>query len=234
MKKLVILLFAAVVLSVPCLADTMGSINDAVDKKMKDINSSGKTGPFVNEIKINKNAKTETAPAEESPKSGYIATLSALNIVGGIFEGGVVGTGCGLIGYSQSFNRDTKPLINGAIIGTASGATLAAVLSFVQLGTSRQSSSDDLGFDIIGGTLMGGLLGSAGGVISWGKTTDMENISEGTGYGIAIGSICGLIMGIVESLLPEGLRGGQTIQGGSHAYIQQLDGTTIVSCNIQY
>lgn len=216
-------------------AATAGSINDAVEKKMREINASGKTGPFVEEIKMKRGSRQETTTVATNDKSNYIGTLSALNIVGGIFEGGVLGTGIGLIGYSQSMNRDTKPLINGAIIGTVAGAVLGVTLSLVELGTQRHSASDDMGFDIAGGTIVGAALGSAGGIISWGKTKDLENISEGTGYGIAIGALCGMILGIVESFIPENIRGGETIQGGSHAFIRQLDAnTTVLSCNFTY
>jgi hypothetical protein len=233
MRKVAVLAITIAMIA-PCIfAGVAGTIDQEVQKKMDAIKNSKSTGPYVDEIKFKK-AVPEQAPVAEAAPSGYMGSLSALNIMGGVFEGGVIGTGCGLIGYSQTKNRDANPLINGAIAGTISGASMAVILSIVELSSKRLSSSDDFGFDIMGGLVMGGVLGAAGGTISYGKTTHSENISEGVGYGIAAGSIAGLIIGVVEFLLPESVRGGPSI-GGTHAYIMQLDAdTTVISCNIKY
>ncbi|MCX8093633.1 MAG: hypothetical protein N3E50_05650, partial [Candidatus Goldbacteria bacterium] len=113
---------------------TIERIDSEVEKKMEQIRNAGKTGPFVEEIKIKKGAKKEEIKIDTVPeKSGYIGVLATLNIVGGIFEGAIIGAGCGLIGYAQLDNRDSSPLVNGAIIGAGTGAALASVLSLVQL-----------------------------------------------------------------------------------------------------
>jgi hypothetical protein len=234
MKKVTALVITMVLIAFYAFAGVAGSIDAEVQKKMDMIKNSKSTGPFVDEIKFKKAAPQESPVAEATP-TGYMGSLSALNIMGGIFEGGIVGAGCGLIGYSQTKNRDNHPLINGAVAGTISGASLAVILSLVELSSKRLSSSDDFGFDIIGGTFAGAALGAAGGTISYGKTTHTENISEGIGYGIAAGSAAGLIIGFIEFLLPESVRGGPTVTGGTHAYIRQLDAnTTVISCNINY
>lgn len=197
---------------------TIDKIDSEVEKKMEQIRNSGKTGPFVEEIKIKKGIKKEEVKTEIIPeKSGYIGILSTLNIVGGIFEGAIIGAGCSLIGYAQLDNRDPSPLVNGAIIGAGTGAALASVLSLVQLNTRKYFASDDFGLNLIGGAVLGGLLGAAGGAISFGHTNRMEDVTQGIGYGVLFGSISGLILAVVEFILPEDLRGGSGYGGSDRA-----------------
>lgn len=132
--------------------------------------------------------------------------LAILNITGGIFEGAIIGSGCGLIGYAQLKNKSATPLINGAIVGAVTGAVLASSLSIFENFSKKYTASEDFGLNLIYYSFIGSLLGCAGGVISYGKTGDAENISEGIGYGIAIGSFCGLIMSFAEVFGPEQLR----------------------------
>ncbi|MCX7698418.1 MAG: hypothetical protein N2114_03005, partial [Candidatus Goldbacteria bacterium] len=60
----------------------------------------------------------------------------------------------------------------------------------------------------LGGAILGGLIGAAGGAISFGHTNRMEDVTQGIGYGVMFGSVSGLILAIVEFILPEDLRGG--------------------------
>jgi hypothetical protein len=197
---------------------TIERIDSEVEKKMEQIRNSGKTGPFVEEIKIKKGVKKEEVKAEiVQDKSRYIGVLSTLNIVGGIFEGSIIGAGCSLIGYAQLNNRDATPLVNGAIIGAGTGAALASVLSLVQLNNRRYSASDDFGLNLIGGAILGGMLGAAGGAISFGHTNRMEDVTQGIGYGVVFGTISGLILAVVELILPEDLRGGAGYGGSERA-----------------
>ncbi len=197
---------------------TIEKIDSEVEKKMEQIKNSGKTGPFVEEIKIKKGVKKEEVKTEIIPeKSGYIGVLSSLNIVAGIFEGAIIGAGCGLIGYAQLDNRNSSPLVNGAIIGAGTGAALASVLSLVQLNTRKYIASDDFGLNLMGGAVLGGLLGAAGGAISFGHTNRMEDVTMGIGYGVVFGSISGLIIAIIEFILPEDLRGGAGYGGSDRA-----------------
>jgi hypothetical protein len=197
---------------------TIDKINTEVEKKMEQIRNSGKKGPFVEEIKIKKGVKKEEINTEIIPeKSGYIGVLSTLNIIGGIFEGAIIGAGCGLIGYAQLDNRDANPLINGAIIGAGTGFALSSVLSLVQLNSKKYIASDDFGLNLIGGAILGGMLGAAGGAISFGNTDRMEDVTLGIGYGTAIGSAAGFILAIVEYFLPENIRGGAGYGGSGRA-----------------
>lgn len=197
---------------------TIDKIDSEVEKKMEQIRNSGKTGPFVEEIKIKKGVKKEGVKTEIIPeKSGYIGVLSTLNIVAGIFEGVIIGAGCGLIGYAQLDNRDSTPLVNGAIIGAGTGAALASVLSLVQLNNRKYIASDDFGLNLMGGAIIGGLLGAAGGAISFGHTNSMEDVTQGIGYGVVFGSISGFILAVIEFILPEDLRGGAGYGGSERA-----------------
>jgi hypothetical protein len=203
---------------------------------MDRINKSGTSGKNMEkEIIINKNKKkTVEKPLANTTNARTfdMVSLAELNIFGGIFEGGVIGAGIGLNSYSKSMNTDKKPLVTGALIGTFTGAGLAAGLSLWQSVSKRYSSSDDFGYDLIGGSVIGACLGAAGGSISYGKTGHLENVSEGAGLGIAIGAGLGLVLGAVEAVIPEEYRG---VSGKLHVFnIQQLDGTTVVSCNIKY
>lgn len=203
---------------------TIDKIDSEVEKKMEYIRNSGKTGPFVKEIKIKKGIKKEKVKTEIIPeKSDYIGVLSTLNIIGGIFEGAIIGAGCGLIGYAQLGNRDSSPLVNGTIIGAGTGAMLASILSLVQLNNRKYIASDDFGLDLIGGAVLGGLLGSAGGAISFGNTSRMEDVTQGIGYGVVFGSISGFILAVVEFVLPEDLRGGSGYSGSDRAMNLKLN-----------
>jgi hypothetical protein len=215
---------------------TIEKIDLEVEKKMEQIRNSGKTGPFVEEIKIKKGVKKEEVKTEIiAEKSGYIGVLSTLNIVAGIFEGAIIGAGCGLIGYAQLDNRNSTPLVNGAIIGAGTGAALASALSLVQLNNRRYIASDDFGLDLIGGAVLGGLLGAAGGAISFGHTNRMEDVTLGVGYGVVFGSVSGLILGIVEFFLPEDLRGGAGYGGSERAMNIILDKEyTYLGYNLKY
>jgi hypothetical protein len=237
MKKTLVLT-AIMLIFVPCIfAGTLGVINEAVEKKMREINNSGKTGQNVQEIKFKRGGVQPVAEATvTAEKIGYIGTLSALNITAGIFEGGILGMSVGLIGYSQSLNRNIDPVIYGSVIGTVTGAVCAVGLSVAQTITGRFSMSDDFGLDIFGGMLVGASVGAAGGVLNWQRTGHSENISEGAGWGALGGSVAGLIVAIVESIMPEALRGGGgTPETGSHASIIQTSGSTTVLCyNFKY
>ncbi len=189
---------------------TVNTLDEKIKEKLQAIEKSDKKGKvFEREITkeeiLRKSGKTEEAK-ETKYQENAMLNLTILNIVSGIFEGAAIGAGCGLIGYSQLKNKDTTPLINGAIAGSISGAILGASLSLFQYATEKYYASEDMGLNLIIYSFTGGLLGLTGGVISYGKTKDTENLSEGIGYGIAIGSFCGLIMGFVETFGPEKLR----------------------------
>jgi hypothetical protein len=237
MKKALVLM-AVIVLFVPCIyAGVMGTINDDVEKMMRQINSSGKTGQNVQEIKFKRKTNEPAAAATETPvKIGFIGTLSALNITAGIFEGGILGMTVGLVGYSQSLNRNINPVIYGSVIGTITGAVAAAGLSVAETITGRYSMSDDYGLDIFGGMLVGVAIGSAAGVLNWQRTGHMENVSEGAGYGVTVGALGGLAVAIAETFMPESLRGGGgTYDTGSHAsLIAPYCGTTVLCYNFKY
>lgn len=237
MKKALVL-SAVLVLLVPCIfAGTMGNINAEVERKMNEINKSGKTGQNVQEIKFKKRGVEPVGTATPPPaKAGYIATLSALNITAGIFEGGILGMTVGLIGYSQSMNRNIDPVIYGSVIGTVAGAVAAVGLSVAETITGRFYMSDDYGLNIFGGVIIGTTIGAAAGTINWQRTGHMENISEGAGYGAATGAMAGLVLAVIETVLPENLRGGgMTGDGGSHAsIIYPYAGTAVLCYNFKY
>jgi hypothetical protein len=238
MMKKTLVFTAVIALLVPCVfAGTMGTINEAVDKKMREINSGNKTGQNVQEIKFKKATPTPVATNVITPQQvGYVGTLSILNISAGIFQGGIIGMTIGLAGYSQSMNRNIDPVIYGSVIGTVTGATLAVALSVAETITGKYYMSDDYGFDLLGGFVMGSMLGAAAGTLNWQRTGHLENISEGAGWGALGGSIAGLILGTVESFfVPENIRGGSFYDGGTHASVLQTGyGTTILAYNFSY
>lgn len=189
---------------------TVNKIDEKIKEKLQLIEKSDKKNAvFEREITkeeiLKKSGKTDEIK-EARYQENAMLNLAIMNITAGIFEGAAIGTGCGLIGYSQLKNKNTEPLINGAISGSITGAVLGAALSLFQYGTEKYYASEDMGINLIIYSFTGGLLGLAGGVISYGKTRDTENLSEGIGYGIAIGSFCGLIMGLIEVFGPEKLR----------------------------
>lgn len=236
MKKAVILT-VIIGLLVPCaFAGTMGEINDAVEKKMREINSSGKSGQNVTEIKFKRATPTPVSTSTITPdKVGAIGTLSALNIAGGIFEGGIIGMTIGLAGYSQSMNRNIDPVIYGSLAGTLVGAVLGAGLSVAQTITGRYSMSDDYGLDLLGGLFIGSAIGSAAGILNWQRTGHMENVSEGCGWGALAGTIASAVVATVECFLPENVRGGSMYDGGTHASIIDTgNGTTVIALNLTY
>jgi hypothetical protein len=214
----------------------MSIIQQKVQAEMDRINKSGKGGQNVDkEIVVDKyKKKTTEKPAEDTsntPKFDMV-TLSELNIFGGMFEGGLIGTTIGLVGYSKSMNTDRRSLVTGALIGTFSGAGIAAGLSLYQSISQRYSSSDDYGYDLIGGTMVGAFLGMGGGFISYGKTRHLENVSEGIGWGVLFGACLGLTLGTIETVIPEEYRG---ISGKLRAFnIEQQGSATVLSCNFKY
>ncbi len=189
---------------------TVNILDEKIKEKLQSIEKSDKKGKVFEREITKEEILKKSGKIEESKETKYqinaMLDLTILNIVAGIFEGAAIGTGCGLIGYSQLKNKDITPLINGAIAGGVSGAILGASLSLFQYGTGKYYSSEDMGLNLIIYSFTGGLLGLAGGIISYGKTKDTENLSEGIGYGIAIGSFCGLIMGFIETFGSEKLR----------------------------
>ncbi|MEI7542517.1 MAG: hypothetical protein WCJ94_04625 [bacterium] len=214
----------------------MTEIQQKIQDKMDKINKDDKTvAPVAKEIIVEKNIVKpvlEVAPVAVTPKVFDMGTLAAMNIIGGLFEGGLIGAGCGLIGYSKNMNLNTQPLVTGTLAGMFTGMTLGAALSIYQANSKRYSASDDFGYDIVGGTILGILLGSAGGFISYGKTHDLENVSEVIGYGVAIGAGLGLVLGVVETFIPEQYRG--TTEKLKAMNIQNLNGSTVLSCNIKF
>lgn len=210
-------------------------LDQKIQEKMDYIKNFGKgTGTVTKEINVQdlKKTKPVATPVSKEADDKW-STLSALNIVGGMFEGGLVGGGIGLIGYSQSMNRNIDPVINGAVIGTVSGGILGGILSIYEVQTKKDYASDDLGFDIGIYTVIGSALGGAGGVISWGKTDDLENVSEGAGWGIMIGATVGIIMGVIEAVvLPAEMRG--RLYEGHAMNIQMMDDTPVVACALQF
>lgn len=214
MKKIFLAIFLIVLFNNYSFSeDKKGTVNildEKIKEKLQAIEKSDKKGKiFEREITkeeiLKRSGKTEEAK-ETKYKENVILNLAILNIVGGIFEGAAIGTGCGLIGYSQLKNKNIEPLINGAIYGSITGAVFGAALSLFQYGSEKYYASEDMGINLIIYSFTGGLLGLAGGVISYGKTKDTENLSEGIGYGISIGSFCGLIMGLIEVFGPDKLR----------------------------
>jgi hypothetical protein len=219
-------------------SDKMGTIQKKIQERLDQISRGGKPDQAgEKEITIDRYKKKTTATPAVEPESaapaGYdMGTLASMNIIGGLFEGGIIGASCGLIGYSKSMNRDVKPLVSGTVAGMFTGMGLGAVLSLYQTTSKRYSASDDYGYDLAGGTVLGAMVGIAGGFISYGKTRHLENVSEGIGYGVAFGAGLGLILGTLESFLPEQYRG---MTGKLRAMnLQEIDGSTVVSCNLNF
>jgi hypothetical protein len=217
LKKLIISIIALVFLEVSVIAETVqtsGSdleiINKKVQERMDQIKKAGKPSAYVTEIKIDRNkVNTEETkvPFPAAAEGSQEGNLAALNIIGGLFEGSIIGAGCGLIGFSQTKNRDINPLINGSIAGAIAGSSLAALLSLAEAGTKKYYASDDFGYNIITWTLLGAAAGSGGGAISYSSTKKLENISEGAGYGCAAGAFAGMTFGLIEFFAPEIQRG---------------------------
>jgi len=210
MKKFVIFLCIVLITNLIYAEEkkgTVNSIDEKIKEKLQKIEKADiKNKVFEKEVKKEDIKRTEVIEEKKLPEENQMLNLSILNITAGIFEGAIIGSGYGLIGYSQLKNKNTVPLINGAIIGTVTGVVLASSLSLFENFSKKYTASEDFGLNLIYYSFIGGLLGCAGGVISYGKTSDTENISEGIGYGIAIGSFCGLIMSFVEVFGPEQLR----------------------------
>lgn len=218
-------------------SDKMNEIQKKIQDKLDAISRGGKSDKTTEKEIIIDRYKKKTAVPEAVTDTviatGYdMGTLASMNIIGGLFEGGIIGASCGLIGYSKNMNRDTKPLVTGVIIGMFTGMALGAGLSLYQTTSKRYSASDDYGYDIIGGTLIGVLIGTAGGLISYGKTRHLENVSEGIGFGTAIGAALGLTLGTVETFIPEQYRGMTSRLRAMN--IQQIDGGTVLSCNLDF
>lgn len=218
-------------------ANKMNEIERKIQEKLDAIQKGGKSDKTTEtEITIDRYKKKTPTPEptpETAAPGGYdIGTLTSMNIIGGLFEGGIIGAGSGLLWYSKGGNRDTRPLVTGTIIGMFSGMALGACLSLYQTTSKRYSASDDYGYDLGGGTIVGVLMGAAGGFISYGRTGDLENVSEGIGYGVIVGAAMGLILGTVETFIPEQYRG---MTGKLRALnIQDMDGSTVVSCNMSF
>ena len=218
-------------------ANKMNEIERKIQEKLDAIQKGGKSDKTTEtEITIDRYKKKTPTPVptpELAAPGGYdMGTLASMNVIGGLFEGGIIGAGSGLLWYSKGKNRDTKPLVTGTVIGMFSGMALGAVLSLYQTTSKRYSASDDYGYDLGGGTLVGILMGAAGGFISYGKTGDLENVSEGIGYGVIVGATMGLILGTIETFIPEQYRG---MTGKLRALnIQDMDGSTVVSCNMSF
>lgn len=212
-KKLLVVLFIILINNYNLGEDKKGIVDildEKIKEKLKAIEKSDKKGKIFEREITKEEILKRIGKAEEIKETKYqenvMLNLAILNITGGIFEGAVIGTGCGLIGYSQLKNQNTQPLINGAVIGSIAGAVSGVTLSLYQNATEKYYASEDMGINLIIYSFIGSLLGLAGGVISYGKTGNTENLSEGIGYGIAIGSFSGIIMSLVEVFGPEKLR----------------------------
>ncbi len=160
-------------------------------------------------------------------------TLIALNVAGGVFEGAIIGTGCGLLGYADFRNRDIAPLLNGAFIGLGAGVIGSTVLSLVELNVDKYYFSSDYGIDILGGCVIGSMLGTCGGVISYIKTKAGENILEGVGYGASIGTALGFVAAIVEMVIPSQYRGAE-IRENHALHLEFTPDATLLTYSIKY
>jgi len=161
-------------------------------------------------------------------------TLIALNAVGGIFEGAIVGLSCGSLGYAKDYhNADIRPIINGTFIGIGSGVIGSTILSIVELNTDKYYFSSDYGIDTLGGCVIGGIMGTCGGVISYIKTKSTDNILEGVGYGATIGTALGFVTAVVEMVIPSQYRGVEIKE--NHALnIEVTPDSTLLTYTIKY
>lgn len=232
MKKTLVLAALLIILTplFSIAADSKyGTIKEEIQKKMDAIKKGGKTGETVKEeIKIDRYAPKEPSktPVASATDKEQQATLTLMNVTAGIFQGAIAGTGVGMIEYSKNMNTRPMALINGAIIGSISGAGLAYGMSVIQLITKKEYISDDYGYGLLGGMGIGALIGGAGGFISYAKTDDLENVSEGMGWGIAVGSLFGLAIATVEFFLPEEMR---AVGGSKHAWHLEMQGDRLMA-----
>ncbi|MCE5300134.1 MAG: hypothetical protein LLG37_04575 [Spirochaetia bacterium] len=231
------LLYAETISKVPVQKDgeKMTTIKEKIQKNMDAINKKPGKGAAVQEIEVNRFKKKAGKEEEQKVSTGPVVdmgNLTLLNITGGLFEGGLIGAGSGLIWYSRGMNRDPEPIIAGAIAGMCTGAGLGAFLSMYQTVTKRYVASDDFGYDLMGGVICGIAIGGAGGLISYAKTEDTENISEGMGYGVLAGAVLGLTLGIVETVLPEEYRGAS--KNIRAFFIAPTQDGLLASCNLEF
>lgn len=208
----------------------LGTIKEEIQKKMDAIKKGGKGGEenVKEEIKIDRYApkKPTATPTPSVDDREEQATLALMNVTAGVFQGAIAGTCIGMIEYSKHMNTRPMALINGAIIGSLSGAGLAYGLSIVQLITKKAYISDDFGYGLLGGIGIGSMLGAAGGFISYAKTDDLENVSEGIGWGVAIGAIFGIGVATFEFFLPEEMR---VVGGNRHAMRIDIQGDGVMA-----
>ncbi len=224
MKKKLFIIVIAIFWVLSLFAESGGTvdeINRLVREKMEVIKKSGSSLPNVKELPMKKgSAVSSQVSVIDSQKQFNMKELAMTNITGGIFEGGIIGAGCGLIGYAQTGNRDINPLINGAVAGTVSGALLASVLSIVQANTEKYYSSDDYGINLIQWVTAGAAAGAATGYFTYSSLKKTEVITENTGYGIAGGAFIGMVFATVEFFVPSELRGRI---GSGRAFITPLN-----------
>ncbi len=128
------------------------------------------------------------------------------NLLAGLFTGAFVGAGAGSISYAGRHNQDPSSIALGAIYGSL-GAALGVGLpvSAYQVAVGREGVGTNAFYDVLGFGLIGGVVGAAGGVLSYRnkagtpQETQAEDFLAAGGAGVCSGALVGLGIGLFEA-----------------------------------
>jgi hypothetical protein len=161
-----------------------------------------------------------------SPEAQASAGASyGINVFSGILTGALVGASAEAIPYAQSrHNQDPKPVVIGAVIGSAAAALGVGVpISAYEVSRQRPGAGGTLMADIFGFGVLGGVLGAGVGTVSYRdkvgtrQQDQAEDFLAAGGAGVCAGAVVGLAAGILDAFMPQAKAEPHPPGNGLHA-----------------
>jgi hypothetical protein len=162
-------------------------------------------------------------PARAKVQAG---TAYGINVFAGLFTGALVGAGAGAIGYARDrHNQDPQPMVLACVYGAVATAVGVSVpLAAYEVASDKPGVGSNALFDILEFAMIGGVVGSAGGTVSYRNKVGVDDNSAedflaAGGAGVCGGAIVGLFVGVYEALIFGSDSQKRPVGKGIHAYL---------------
>ena len=169
------------------------------------------------------------APAQSAEKKVSAGKSYGANIFAGLLTGALIGAAVGALPYAvDRHNQDAQSVIYGALYGSVAGGGVFAIpLSAYEVASDKPGAGTTVLFDMLGFGVLGGIVGGAGGMISYRRKLDYdpssgEDFLAAAAAGVCGGALVGLGVGIVEAVIWDGPQRGFPKGKGIHASVGLL------------
>ncbi len=174
-----------------------------------------------------------SAGAEAQPSVGAIY---GVNVLSGVLTGALVGAAVEAIPYAQSrHNQDPKPVLVGALVGSAAAALgLGVPVSAYEVGQRRSGMGNTLMADIFSFGVLGGVLGAGLGTVSYRdkvgtrQQDQAEDLLAACGAGVCAGALVGLAIGMWDAFIPASQAEPHPPGNGLHARLGVFPETALL------